>query len=205
MLENIDLFKKYNQRDIKDRQLDTLIGLSKGISADGTVVQAEAEYLLTWLQQNSQTEHPIILNLLNKVTQMLEDGVLDQEESVELHKILEQISGEPTALGELAKTSVLPICSPAPKLRFEDKKFLFTGTFAYGTRKQCQEAIAALGGVSIKNVTKDLDYLILGVYVSDSWAHETFGRKIEKAIEYRDAGVPLSIITEEHWISEAGL
>jgi hypothetical protein len=46
---------------------------------------------------------------------------------------------------------------------------------------------------------------VLGTYVTSSWAHETFGRKIEKAIEYRDNGLPLIIITEEHWANEAGI
>jgi len=32
------------------------------------------------------------------------------------------------------------------------------------------------------------------------------GRKIEKAMEYRDKkGVPLSIITEKHWLDESNL
>jgi len=54
-------------------------------------------------------------------------------------------------------------------------------------------------------VTKKLNYLVLGSYVTDSWAHETFGRKIEKAMDYRDSGVPLAIITEEHWAKCGGL
>ena len=37
---------------------------------------------------------------------MLEDGVLDNEESKELLSILRKISGEPTAVGEVAKTSI---------------------------------------------------------------------------------------------------
>ena len=41
----MDIFTKYNRNKIQDRQLDTLIGLSKGITADGRVDQAEAEDL----------------------------------------------------------------------------------------------------------------------------------------------------------------
>jgi len=52
---------------------------------------------------------------------------------------------------------------------------------------------------------KNLSYLVLKTYVTDSWVHENFGRKIEKAMEYRDAGVPRAIITEEHWITEENL
>lgn len=198
-------FTKFNRKNIQDRQVDTLIGLSKGITANGEVDQAEAEFLQTWLVQNSQSENPIILNLLSKVCEMLEDGILDAEESAELLSILHSVSGEKMELGEVSKTSTLPICTPPPQIIFEDKTFLFTGTCAYGTRKQCQEAIDSLGGSNAKSVTKNLDYLILGSYVTDSWAHESFGRKIEKAMEYRDSGLPLAIVTEEHWLNLSGL
>ena len=202
----MDIFRKFNRKSIDDRQIDTLIGLSKGLMADGKIDQAEAEFLLTWLIQSRQTtNNPVIVNLLNRVDAMLEDGVLDQEESAELLSLLQKISGEPSELGELAKTTSLPIDTPPPSLLFQGKLFLFTGTCVYGTRKQCEFAIEELGGINAKGVTKKLDYLILGTYVTDSWMHESYGRKIEKAMQYRDEGIPISIVTEEHWINEAKL
>lgn len=202
----MEIFTKFNRKNIQDRQIDTLIGLSKGLAADGKVDQAEAEFLLSWLVQNRQaSDNPIIENLLNKVSEMLEDGILDEEESKELLNILHSITGESSEIGELAKTSSLPINEPLPSVVFQDNSFLFTGTCAFGTRKQCQEAIESLGGINAKGVTKTLNYLVLGTYVTDSWIHENFGRKIEKAMEYRESGLPLVIITEEHWANESGI
>lgn len=202
----MEIFTRFNRKNIQDRQIDTLIGLSKGLIADGIVNQSEAEFLYSWLIQNRQaTDNPIILNLLEKVSTMLEDGILDEDESSELLSILQAISGEKSEIGELSKTGSLPVNNPMPSIIFEEKTFLFTGTCAFGTRKQCQIAIESLGGINAKSVTKSLDYLILGTYVTDSWAHESFGRKIEKAMEYRDNGIPLVIVTEEHWINEAQL
>lgn len=202
----MDIFTRFNRKSIDDRQIDSLIGLSKGILADGEVNQAEADFLLTWLiQSRSATNNPIIINLLEKVSAMLEDGVLDPEESAELNSILRKISGETATIGELAKTSTLPLDKPVPPVIFKGRQFLFTGTCAFGTRRQCQEATERLGGICAKGVTKSVDYLVLGTYVTDSWIHETFGRKIEKAMEYRAGGVPLAIITEEHWAGAGGL
>lgn len=202
----MDLFTKFNRKNIQDRQIDTLIGLSKGLVADGKVDQGEAEFLLSWLIQNRQaSDNPIIINLLDKVGSMLEDGILDPEESSELLGLLRALSGDSGAIGELAKTTSLPIDDPLPPIDFRNMSFLFTGTCAFGTRRQCQEVIESLGGVNAKSVNKSLNYLVLGTYVTDSWAHETFGRKIEKAMEYRENGVPLVIVTEQHWIIEAGL
>lgn len=202
----MDVFTKFNRKSIGDRQVDTLIGLSKGLVADGRVDQAEAETLLTWLIQSRQcSENPIIIDLLDKVGAYLEDGVLDEDESRDLLATLRSVSGEESEIGELAKPTNLPIDEPLPDVVFENKKFLFTGTFAYGTRKQCKEALESLRGVCAPGVSKSLNYLVLGSYVTDSWIHENFGRKIEKAMAYRDQGVPIVIVPEYHWIECGGL
>lgn len=201
----MDIFTRFNRKNIQDRQVDTLIGLSKGITSDGRVDQAEAEFLQTWLIQNSHSENPIIINLLEKVGSMLEDGILDAEESTELLAVLNNISGEKSEIGEISKTSALPICDPPPEVIFSENTFLFTCTCAFGKRKQCQELIENLGGINAKGITKSLNFLILGTYVTDSWAHESFGRKIEKAMAYRDSGLPISIISEEHWLESSGI
>lgn len=202
----LDKFVKFNRKSIDDRQIDTLIGLSKGLTADGEIDQAEAEFLHNWLVQSRQcTNNPIIENLLEKVSDVLADGILDSEESMELLSILHTITGESSELGELGKTSSLPLDNPAPTVVFPQKTFLFTGTCAFGTRKQCHQATEALGGSVARGVTKSVDYLVIGTYVTDSWIHETFGRKIEKAIRYRDSGVPIRIVAEEHWATSGKL
>ena len=201
----MDMFTRFNSRAVNDRRIDTLIGLAQGITADQQVVQAEAEFLHKWLcRAQMDSSHPVTGNLLEKVAPMLEDGVLDSEEASELLRLLRLISGEEVELDEVSKTSTLPVNQPAPAIEFEGRSFLFTGTCAFGSRRECQEAVASLGGMNAKSVTKKLDYLVLGTYVTDSWAHESFGRKIEKAMEYRDSGLPIIIITEEHWANEAG-
>ncbi len=201
----MDIFTKYNRNSINDRQIDTLIGLAKGICANGNVDQAEAEVLLSWLIQNAGSENGMITNLLAKVSAMLDDEHLDDDEAIELFSILRSVAGEDGEIGEVAKPATLPLCTPPPQLEFNNKTFLLTGTFAYGTRSQCHAVIEGMGGKTIKSITKSLDYLVIGSYVTSSWSHESFGRKIEKAMEYRESGLPISIISEEHWLKEAGL
>ena len=130
---------------------------------------------------------------------MLSDGKLDDDEATELHSLLGQLGGEKTEAGEIAKATTLPLCDPIPNISFSGSKFLFTGTCAFGKRALCHDATESKGGICEKRVTKKLQYLVIGTYVTDSWKHESFGNKIKKAIEYRDEGVPLSIISESHW------
>jgi NAD-dependent DNA ligase len=196
----LDIFTRFNRKSIDDRQIDTLIGISKGIVADGKIDQSEAEFVMSWLVQSRQaSDNPIICNLLDKVGAMLQDSTLDAEESAELLGILRGIAGDPSEIGELAKPSSLPINNPAPSITISGNRFVFTGTCVYGTRAQCQQATEALGGVIADSITKAVNYLVLGTYVTDSWAHETYGRKIEKAMKYREEGIPLAIVTEAHW------
>ena len=202
----MDMFARFHRSRIGDRQVDTLIGVCKGLIADGKVDQREAEFLQAWLVQNrSVADNPVIQNLLQRVDAMLQDGVLDADESTELLGVLQALSGDASEVGELARTSGLPTDDPMPAVAFPGKSFLFTGTCAYGTRAQCRAAVEARGGINAKSVTKSLDYLVLGTYVTDSWMHETFGRKIEKAVDYRARGAALAIITEAHWADAAGL
>ena len=143
----MDIYTRFNRKSIQDRQVDTLIGLSKGILADGTVNQAEAEYLLNWLQQNRQaSDNPVVLNLLEKVSNMLEDGILDKDESLELLGVLQNVSGESPVFGEIAKTTSLPLNNPMPEIVFQGKSFLFTGTCAFGNRGSVKQSWSVLVG-----------------------------------------------------------
>lgn len=201
-----DNFSKYNRKSVDDRSIDTLIGLSKGLLADGSLDGVEADFLLNWLRQTHQTcDHPIVVNLLLRVEAMLKDGVLDDEEQAELISLLRRLNGDESTPGELKKPSSLPLDSPVPEVIYANRSFLFTGTFVFGTRADCKSAVERFGGRNASGVSKSLDYLVIGSYVTDSWAHESFGRKIEKAASYRDAGAELSIIAEEDWLSRSGL
>ena len=54
------------------------------------------------------------------------------------------------------------------------------------------------GGLISGNVTKKINYLVIGTLSSRDWKFSSHGRKIEKAISYRDdEGVELEIISEE--------
>ena len=130
------------------------------------------------------------------------DGVLDGEEARELLALLKALVGqdENATLGEVFHPSSLPLNQPPPKVIFNGKMFIFTGTFGYGTRKDCHKLTESLGGVCIQSVRKDTDYLVIGQYVTETWQHESFGRKIEQAVEHQTRGLKVQIISEKHWL-----
>ena len=65
---------------------------------------------------------------------------------------------------------------------------------------QVMDAISAKGGRPVDSPpTRDSDYLLIGLFASRDWANTSFGRKIEKAVALRESGIPIAIISEEHW------
>ena len=185
---------------VVERKLDHLIGLAEGILADGIVSQVEAEKLKAWLQRNHADENPLAARLLEQVEAALADGVLDEEESAALRDALMEWTGDEVEEDEEAKSATLPL-DPEPRtVVVRGRSFVFTGTGVFGTRKAMQEATEQAGGTVLKSVTKKTDYVVLGTYITPAWIHQSFGRKIEKAMEYRDEqGTGLKIVHEEDW------
>lgn len=184
---------------IATRQIDELIGLARGIAADGTINQSEAEFLQKWLAANREiTDQPVIRTLFARVTDMLSDGVLDASELRDLLDTLNALSSRDFELGEVLKATTLPVCDPAPTLTFRDRSYCFTGTFGFGSRKICEAAVGERGARA-GSLTQKTDVLVIGVYATELWKHSAFGNKIIQACAWRDQGVPITIVTEQHW------
>ena len=63
-----------------------------------------------------------------------------------------------------------------------------------------QDATIRVGGMVERNITMQTNFVVLGTYVTPAWVHQSFGRKIEKAMEYRDRkGTGIRIVHEEDW------
>jgi hypothetical protein len=98
-------------------------------------------------------------------------------------------------------TSKEMLDEPAPNVVFEGRSFCFTGIFIFGDgdRNQCEAAIRARGGFCYERPNRNLNYLVVGSFAEPAWAHQTYGRKIENALELKLAGANCKIISEEHW------
>jgi NAD-dependent DNA ligase len=193
------LYNRVGGERISSRQIDELIGLARGIAADGTLNQAEAEFLQKWLAVNADVSgHPIVRTLYDRVNEALRDGVLDDDESADLLHTLNAFSDRDLELGEVLKSTTLPVCRPAPYLTFAGVTYCFTGTFNYGQRKFCEAAVLERGG-ACSSLSQKTNVLVIGLYATESWKHSAFGNKILKAAEMRDAGIPIAIVSEEHW------
>ena len=193
--------KIFRTTQIHDKLMNELVGLSFGIIADGKVDLKEAKTLHKWLISNKViVQNPILNILLEKVEGYLEDNILDSNEALELFGILQKFAGADFEIGELRKSTRLPIDNSSSAPIFKDKNFCFTGTFAFGSRRECEQVTTTNGAICQQRPNKWTDYLVIGLYVSDAWISTSWGRKIEKALDLREKGSSIKIIGEEHWI-----
>jgi len=191
----------FHQARIERRAADELIGMSAGLIADGTINQKEAEFLKAWIETNlPHLDDPVVNIIYRRLANMLSDGILQPEEGAELLELLHKFTGPTLATTKpYVAPSTLPLCDPAPDITWLGRCFLFTGTMAFGPRKDCEALVLERGGLIGASVSKKVHYLVVGSVGNDQWLHSTYGTKIRKAVELREAGAPLSIISENHW------
>ena len=189
------VFQRLGKARLSTRDMDELIGVCRGILADGVVNLQEAFFILQWLEDHQEI-----------VTVWPADILYETEEN-ELLGILLEITGVPikVRIGPVessANTATqLPVNEPENGVVLDGNSFCLTGKFEFGSRNQCAEAVIRCGGKVQKGVTATTDYLVVGLIGSETWAHASWGRKIEKGVYLRDSGSSIHIVSENTWMA----
>lgn len=201
-----DLPAAYYSERLDARLAAELLGMAKGVIYDGDVSIAELAGLSMWLD-----EHPAAIahfpgrELAERLRQIYADGVVSEEERTSLLSYLTLLTGaaEASAAAAVDRPTTLPLDRPPPALQFSGGVFVFTGSFALGSRDECTNLTAALGGVVKTSVSRAVDYLVVGELGSEAWITSSYGRKIERAVELRANGSPIAVVEEVHWLESA--
>lgn len=187
----------------QDRATDEMVGLCRGLLADGHVSQQEAEFLRNWIERNAEFVGSYPFNRIYAVlSQILADGVIDDDESSDLHDTLVRFVGGETCddnAQAASLSSLLPVNQPEPVIVHADQSFVVTGTFSFGARAKVSETIERLGGRLAGSPSRRTHYLIIGDLGSRDWINSNAGRKILTAVALRDEGHPIAIVSERHW------
>jgi len=183
----------YNYVRNKDKLLANLINIIEGLTCDGRLSESEVLFLDTWLlESQSLSENYYVQCIRSKIFDILTDGCADEQELTEFKASEGIVDGLSTTL----PNDLINKCD------FNGKNVCLTGKFLCGSRRQCSSDIEKLGGKIVDSVTQKLDVLIVGALSSKDWKFQSFGRKIEMAVDLRDnKNIPLIIISEEQWQS----
>ena len=105
---------RFGSKRISDRQLDEMVGLARGLCADGIINAAEVEFLQKWIAATASViAQPIFLTLYDRITEILSDGAVTADECAELFATLNAFAETDFELGEIFKSTTLPFCQPA--------------------------------------------------------------------------------------------
>jgi hypothetical protein len=181
--------------------LNEFLGLISGIVADDQINADEFSYLHKWLNKHIDlVDDAIVRSVAMKMVEFsaLKQATPSDEEA--LLSFLKQTAG--IRFLETGAADAHPmdhIADSIESMNHERAAICFTGIFNTGTRKEVEAIAIKLGATPRKDPSKSIHYLVIGSQVSPDWKHNSFGRKIQKAIELRDGGHPLIILTEQEW------
>lgn len=181
--------------------MQTLLGICTGIAADDVITDKEVLFLKTWLNEHSEsTAFWPGSSIAKRVDDILADGIITKEEREDLLNLLRDITGNHfSETGSAVPESPTLPFDDDPSIYFRNMSFCFTGRFFYGTRPACERVILNMGGTAVDNVSKKLDYLVIGALIEPTWAHTSFGRKIESAMKHKEMGSEIAIVSEQQW------
>jgi hypothetical protein len=187
---------------VHGRLMAEMLGLVKGMICDGVLTDGESVALHQWLVSHPDAAVHFPGNVLSeRVQAMLRDGIIDEDERSDLADLMRAFAGESEdQSGDMNRATRLPMDIPPPDIFFDNREFVFTGVFAFGKRGTLENEVRSRGGRCHDSVRKGTSYLVVGINASAAWIHGDRGRKIEEAVALREAGRPIAIVAEEHWV-----
>jgi BRCA1 C Terminus (BRCT) domain len=188
--------------DCLTADMQRLHGIVAGIMADGFLNVAELQELQEWIDNHRDLAGYWPFDELESVVlSVLADGKIDQKEHdflVYFFNDFVRKPGSPTVENiDVPGTIFLSgICAISPTIRFRGKTFCISGESKRFTRNQFIELIESFGGEYKSNVSKMLDYLVIGSEGNPCWAYSCYGRKVESAVHLRRSGSKIVIVHE---------
>lgn len=191
--------------DATTSAIQFLAGLVHGIMADGELSDKEVTALSSWMSANSFLNGTYPFDEINGMLHaILADRKVSEDERGQLMALFSDIIDFTSSfnLNQIdfdrlkEKYSISGVCAANPEISFENKVFCFTGESYRAKRAEIAKIINSLGGRFNADVSKKVDYLIVGSSGNPCWAYSCYGRKIEDAVGLRRAGAKIVIVNE---------
>jgi len=191
-------------------ELLNLEGLFRGILSDGILRDSEVVKLQSWLNEHGQLAGNFLYDELDaRIKKVLMDGLITAEERNDLICFMLQFVSHlnEEARGCFVSNEIESDVSTAiygqPPVDFENRSFCLSGSFQlFGSKLEIEGIIQSRGGVVVGSMTKKVNYLVVGSNGSSDWRFGAYGRKVEKAMEFKSKGFTIEVI-DEHWFHAA--
>lgn len=174
------------------KHFEGLMGYMRGILADDIIHEKEIEGLVHFLVINDELRSKWPGDLVYEKCNAYLRNDMKGHSLIEFFREL--------VSDNILMPARLPIDVEVESVYFEGKVFCFTGEFEFGTREKCHRVSVSAGADFTKNVTKETNYLVIGKNSNRDWINCSYGRKIEKAMQYKEE-TGILIIDETLWLS----
>jgi NAD-dependent DNA ligase len=208
VIKSAEFDEYYNMITSSIQQLE---GILHGILADNELTDTEINQLSNWMEEHDFLKGTYPFDEINSLlVSAKKDGIISDDERNMLAAFFTNFIdtkmsyniNEYEVKALQSKYSINGICAVCPEIILKNKTFSFTGTSSKATRNEIAEIILKKGGSFNNNVTKKTDYLIVGGEGNPCWAFSCYGRKVEKAVQLRKDGSPITIVHENDFWDE---
>lgn len=187
-----------------------LHGVLHGLASDGELSDQELVDLNDWLYEHEDVWHVWpFCDLKERLDSVLGRGEpITDSERAELLAFCSEFAERPANAIGLRSLPVVHavshVCNHSAPVSFAGKRFCFTGK-ARLARKELARRVEALGAVVVRNVSNDLDFLVIGALSQPAWAYASYGRKIEAVLERKQRTAATTEIVHEDAVLAAML
>lgn len=200
MQKSIEEIVSNNESEGEDNigRVDELVGFLTGVASDGILNDQEVDALSTWLNRNESIRDrwpaSVVVSRLNNI---LEDGVITEEEREDLLTTVQKITGTDATAPEISYEASTEVWEDEVEdVPISGSVFCLAGEFVSGDRNHVDTNLRLRGAQTSPNVNKDVDFLVIGTLASRDWLYTSHGRKIEKALLLKRKGSDIAVITE---------
>jgi len=199
---------EYGEQDLADISdfTNRLIGFLQGITADGVLNRQEILALKDFIDSAPELKEQWPGDVISgRLSHILEDDVISDEEASELHDLIAKIAGQrfqETGIAHGMATQYF--CDDPDDVDFNGAVVCFTGELLSGPRRRHETIARELGADVKKSVTKKTTCLVVGEVAGRDWKYTSHGRKIEAAAANNAKGSNTLVITENCWLKLSG-
>lgn len=160
-----------------------LLGLTQGALADRSITRGELQTFCDWFDALGEYRSDATFAGVERAVRRAAADFTPEAES-ELIRELEDY---------VAPCRNLPTDA---EVQFEAKRFVLSGRFAFGKKRDVADEIAKRGGEVASKVTPKVDYLIVGGEKSVLWKYDNYGCKVDEARRLKEEGLAIEILGE---------
>ncbi|MDP1579984.1 MAG: BRCT domain-containing protein [Candidatus Didemnitutus sp.] len=178
-------------------------GLCVGLNLDRKITEAEARAFLEFLRHEpSLLDSQFLTGQKAAIQKLLDKKELYRSDSERVAEIVFTTLGTSKKEQDAIDAPSLQFDAPMKgTIGFEGAKMVFTGEFNIG-RHTAEEIALSLGAELLASTQLDSDYVVVGSIPSPAWKFGKFGTKVLRALELKQRGASVQIISEETFCSE---